>query len=598
MRLRMLQPAVNSSPNSHGATLAARVRKTLSATALFCTLGALLLAGAVGAQMGTGPFAAFPSQSTVDSRFLSFGCSGPETMEQATRISLAAPESNVSFELNVFDGDTARVDAESNRHWDLGSRQVKLSLYADPLRSGDTSPENLIGEWFGNDENATGGVLWTASAATMPDNDWWAVSITNATLAQAPSGNYFYNLVIQTDGDCASNEQLESNLKLAVSSPVTFQLSRFSLVGEICQSTDDGALVHPGSSAVTPQNADPVAVTYDGSFELFFPVAAAQAELRLFDGDFDFGTDALTASPSEVGLDACVDTDDPDTDSGYVDFPFLTPGALAEGAAGPGSPADDNSSDDLRRGEPGDPNGIGCVRYEVTDPESNVYSNPNPSGTQEWEQFLIAGSSSAYTASADQVYGGATLPGGIWTIKIVGLDMSNPVLWNASSVCSTRPAREALPAEDPNDVPRMAACPNVPTYLMGGFVWADDDGHGKMDPKEKGIAGVLVDLVRPSDGAVIASSRTGDTTNPNWESCLANFQAANVQGLACFGVDIAAEYEMRIAKANFAAGQPLSGKISTTGGETEMRSLTAGNSMYSSFGYQDADFGTVGPTCP
>ena len=33
----------------------------------------------------------------------------------------------------------------------------------------------------------------------MPDNDWWGVTITNAPIAQAPSGNYFYNLTIITD---------------------------------------------------------------------------------------------------------------------------------------------------------------------------------------------------------------------------------------------------------------------------------------------------------------------------------------------------------------------------------------------------------------
>ena len=546
----------------------------------------LIGSAALEAQIGTGPFAAFPTQNTADGRFLSFGCMGAETMDQPARIALAVPALNTSFDLNVFDGDTATVDAASKRHWDAGNRQLRFSLYADPLREGSTAPENLIGEWFGNAENATSGTSWSSSAATMPDNDWWAVTVTNTGVAQAPSGNYFYNLVIETDGTCESNESLESNLKLAVSLPVTFELSRFSVTGEICQSIDDEALVHPGSSVPAP--AVPVVVDYDGSLEMYFSVDAGQTEVRLFEGDFDFGTDGRVAFPSEVGLDECVETDDPDTDSAYADFPFSTAGALSEGAAGPGLPADDNVLDDLRRGEPGDPNGVGCVRYEVRDPENNVYFNDNPSGTAEWEQFLIASAASPFAAAADSVYDGATLPAGTWTIRIVGLDVGNPTLWNAASVCSTRPAREALPEEDPNDVPRAAACPALSTLLLGELVWADTGNLGSFDRGETGISGVLIELVRPEDGTVIATARTGDASDPNWAACAQHQGKAGTSGLACFGVDVSGKYELRIAASNFSAGGPLAGRISTTGGDTTIRSLGGEISMGKDFGYRNA----------
>lgn len=459
--------------------------------------GILLAAGVLQAQIGDGPFASFPSQNRVDGRFLSFGCVASDTMEQATRIEIAAPAANSAFDLNVFDGDTAAVDAASKRHWDLGSRQLKYSLYADPLREGNTVPENLIGEWFGNSENATAGPLWSASSATMPDNGWWAVTVANGSQAQAPSGDFFYHFVIESDGACAPNESLESNLKIAVSDPVTFQLSRFSVAGETSQSIDDEALVKPGSSLKADFKAPrapraPVAVDYDGSFEMFFSLGVGQTEVRLFEGDFDFGTDGVVGNPSGVVLDECIETDDPDTDSAYTDFPFATPGALAEGAAGAGSPADDNSSDDLRRGELGDPNRVGCVRYEVRDPENNVYFNDNPSGTAEWEQFLIAGSASPFASGADYVYGGAILPAGIWTIKIIGLDVSNPALWNAASICSTRPARATLPDEDPNDVPRAAACPEVSTFRLG--ISEEAGNPGAFDRSEPGIAGAPLGL--------------------------------------------------------------------------------------------------------
>ena len=560
------------------------------ATFLLACYGILFGAIALEAQIGTGPFAAFPTQATADARFLSFGCMGAETMDRPARIALAVPASNTSFDLNVFDGDTATVDAASKRHWDAGNRQLKFSLYADPLREGSTAPENLIGEWFGNAENATAGPSWTATSATMPDNDWWAVSVTNAAIARAPSGNFFYHFVIETDGACESNESLESNLKIAVSDPVTFELSRFSVVGEICQSMDDEALVHPGSSLPAP--AVPVVVDYDGSLEMFFSVGAGQTEVRLFEGDFDFGTDGLVATPSEVGLDECVESDDPDTDSAYADFPFPTSGALSEGAAGPGLPADDNVADDLRRGEPGDPNGIGCVRYEVRDPENNVYFNDNPSGTAEWEQFLIASAASPFAAEADSVYDGSTLPAGVWTIRIVGLDVGNPTLWNAASVCSTRPAREALPEEDPDDVPRVAACPELSTLLLGEFVWADTGNLGSFDRGDAGIAGVQVELVRPEDGTVIAWARTGDRSDPNWAACERHQGKTGTAGLVCFGVDVSGKYELRIAASNFSAGEPLAGRVSTTGGDVAIRSVSAESSMGKDFGYRSA--GSIG----
>src|SRR6185436_2026570 len=181
--------------------------------------------------------------------------------------------------------------------------------------------------------------------------------------------------------------------------------------------------------------------------------------------------------------------------------------------------------------------------------------------------------------NADHVYAGATLPEGTWTIKITGLDLGNPMFWNASTVCSTRPARATLPEEDPNDVPRAAACPSLPTYLLGEFVWNDGKNRGIQDAGEAGISGVLVELVRPDDGAVIATARTGDMKDPNWTACAANHKTGDTAGLVCFGVEAAGKYEIRIAKSNFGSYAPLKGMTSTTGGETATVSLSTDNSM-------------------
>ncbi len=542
--------------------------------------------GRASAQIGPGPFAAFPSQSATDGRFLGFGCAGIATFEQNVTIAMAAPAANATFDVNIFDGETGMPDGAARPHWDVGNRQLIYSLYADPLRNGSTSPADLIGTWTGNGANPTSGPLWTSSSSTMPDNDWWAVTVTNGAVAQAPSGNYFYNLVIGLDGSCAPGEVLESNIKVAASNPMTFRTPQFGLVGAFRQLFNDGPILYPGTFP-PPGGFLTAPTTYDGTFEFFFTLPGGETELRMFDGDFDFGTASTVGSPSGVALDPCEDEDDFDTAADYSGFPFSTTGANPEGVQGPGIPPDDNNLDAFRRGEPGDPNRIGCVRYEVTDPDGNIYFNDNPSGSFEWEQFLIASINSPFVGDADWVYGGATLPSGMWKVTIIGLDLANLNFWFADT-CATRPARDPIPGEDPDNVPRVAACSDESIYLIGDFVWSDTGNPGVLDPGEAGIPGVLMELVRPSDGSVIATAKTGDTTSPNWSACVANNTGTDINGLYCFGMDAPGTYEVRVAASNFGPGKPLEGKSSTTGGESLTRTLSADNELTYDFGYAEA----------
>lgn len=196
---------------------------------------------------------------------MGFGCAGLATFEQNVQIALAAPAATTSFDLNVFDGDTGRPDGAGKPHWDLGSRELRYALYADPLRTGSTAPGNLIGEWFGNAVNATSGPFWTSSAARMPDNAWWAATITNPSLAQAPSGNYFYNFVIETSGACGVGETLESSLKIAASNPMNFRTPRFGLVGGLRQTFNDGPIIYPGPVFPPPGGLLTAPTTYDGT---------------------------------------------------------------------------------------------------------------------------------------------------------------------------------------------------------------------------------------------------------------------------------------------------------------------------------------------
>lgn len=566
------------------------INGNIGRNALLAVAAAWLGIGALNAQPGSGPFAAFPTQSVKDGRFLAFACAGLSTLEQDVKILLAAPPSTTSFDLDVFDGDTGGLDGLGKKHWDLGTRQLRFSLYADPTRAGSTAPGDLIGEWYGNASNPTSGTLWTSSEASMPDNGWWDLTVTTSASAQAPSGNYFYNLVIDTDGTCSVGEQLESSLKIATSFPVTFRVPHFGMVGGLRQTANDLPIIYPGSTPTAPATGSflTAPTTYDGTFDFFFVLAGGETEVRLFDGDFDYGTSLLLGNPSAVALDPCVDTDDPGTSSTYAGFPFSPTGAAPEGNQGLGVPPDDNYRDAFRRGEPGDPNHVGCVRYQVTDPEAHVYSNDNPSGSFEWEQFLIASLISPFLGDADAVYIGVTLPAGIWKVEIIGLDLANLNFWYANT-CATRPSRDPLPDEDPDDVPRIAACPEESVNLLGTFVWADEKNLGVLDPGEPGIPGVLMELVRSSDGVVVDTARTGDTTGPNWEACQMNLTATDEKGLYCFGRNAPGRYEVRVAASNFEKGEPLAGSAATTSNLSSKMPIT-GNVLNLDFGYA----GTLG----
>lgn len=541
----------------------------------------------IRAQLGPGPLASFPSDDAKDGRFLGIACAGLATLEENVQLALAAPASNVTFNLNFFDGDTGAPDANGQFHWDFGTRQLKFSLYADPNHVGSTEAASLIGEWFGNSINPTHGPLWTSSSPSMPDNGWWSVTITNAPIAQAASGNYFYNLVINADGACEAGERVESNFKIATSFPVGFSTSHFGLVGALRQNASDIPILYPGSTLTHPVSGSflTAPTTYDGTFDLLFNLAAGTTELRLFDGDFDFGTTLLDGNPSNVSLDRGVDEDDPDTPSTYEGFPFVPVGAIPEGGQEPGVPPDDNYRDIFRRGELGDPNKIGCVRYEVRDPDGNVYFNDNPSGNSEWEQFLIVSATSKFIGAADWVYDRDTLPAGQWSVKIIGLDLANLNFWHADT-CATRPIPNPSPNEDPRDLPRLAACGDEATNLLGDLVWADVKNPGVIDPGEAGISGVLMELVRPSDGMVIATATTGDSSGLNWAACLANRAGSDARGLYCFGRNVPGAYEVRVAEINFAPGHPLFGTATTTGGDSRTHRPTLGNDLNLDFGYR------------
>lgn len=544
----------------------------------------VVLAVPAVAQIGLGPFAAFPTDNEVDGRMLSFGCAGVATFEEDLSITLSVPAEESEFTLSIFDGDTRKNDTNGVHHWDTGSRQLIYTLYFDPLGQGNTNPADQVAVWYGNDPNPTTSPSsdpnkqWTTTSATMPDNAWWGATIYPAAPALSPSGNYFYHLTIATDGSCNVGEALATNFKLAGLAPLSFLVPRFGFEASLRAGLNDANILYENLNVANPL-ASPS--TYDGTFDFFLQIDERIADLRLYGGDFDHGTrpGPLTGQPSGVMLQECVDTDDPDTDPLYLGFPFNPIGALPEGAKiEGGNPPDDNRIDIFRRGEPGDPNRVGCVRYELRDPVGNVYRNDNPSGNLEWEQFRVVSDLAVNPALSDYQVPGDTLPTGIWTVHTVGLDLSNLNFWYfEAGVCSNQDGQAACP-------------PKV--FVLGDTVFLDANGNGVQDPGEAGIPGVIVNLYRDTSMPPVKTVVTGDASNPDWAECVRNNTGADEDGLYCFGLNNGDDYTVEIAPENFEAGGALAGYSSTTGGETQLDTLVDDNVLTYDFGY--VAYGSIG----
>ena len=538
---------------------------------------ALVVAAALpaAAQIGPGPVAAFPTADPIDGRMLSFGCAGIETLANDIQLSIEVPSEETSLSISVFDGDTGKADASGKKHWDAGTRQLVFSLYADRFLQGSTATP--IASWTGNAPNPLSGPGWSMTAAEMPDNDWWGVTLDSHPAARAPSGNYFYLLKIELDGGgCATpTEVLASDFKVAASSPLTFLVPRFGFEASLRQVLNDGQIVYPDGFPPADNDVLGAATTFDGTFEFVLNLPAGATELRLFDGDFDHGTSAagLTALPSGRVLAPCADTDDPDTDAAYSTFPFSAGDSAPEGAVGPGSPADDSFFDVFRRGEPGDPDRMGCVRYVVTAPDARQFRNDNPSGNLEWEQFRIVSALAADPGLSDYQIADDYLPAGEWTVEIFGLDMSNLNFWFIEAdVC---PFRDGV-----------SACPRKIIYLVGDTVWYDEDGDGIQDPGENGIPGVTLNLYTEIGGPLVGTTSTADDGNLDWTECLLNNTGLDELGLYCFGATAPGPFIVEVAPENFGSGGLLAGLASTTGGEVHSDAVVDDNVLTYDFGYR------------
>ena len=277
--------------------------------------------------------------------------------------------------------------------------------------------------------------------------------------------------------------------------------------------------------------------TYDGTWTFYIDVPQPQADFVIWDGDLDRGKFDGTES----------DTDDPNTPNDVLP-PWAVPDTTFEGVAigtapSTGAPPDDRD---------GTGNGIYFLRtpsvvYTLETPDGTIFSNDNPSGSQEWESFAL--STDPFDPQTMD-FSAASLPAGLYKVTLSGMDVSNLNAWrfNHRIVCLN---------------PDGSPCIDVPRPLrIGDLVWYDTDSDGVTDylsdpgnpnsaeipgSDEYPLANVVVELL-DSSGTVVATTTTSDGTG------------TDPIGYYEFEVD-AGEWTTRVAASNFAPGGVLEGYL-------------------------------------
>ncbi len=336
-----------------------------------------------------GGYTCLPTCSETDGKFLSMpGEQMASFGGEKIVVWIGVPAGYDSFELGIFDGDSGK-DNNGNvnwwgGNWDNTTTETTYTLYADPLKDGKGTQ-----------------VIRTWQDRAMPNNAWFTDNIPVGSEAQAPSGHYFYRLEVTrpVQGYGINALKLRSSGYLSTGQADLVN-ANFAIVGMLATMNDVYILYPQFSGDWTAMGESP----YDGDWEFRFYLSNATDTIEFWDGDFDRGAWVTTVD---------IDTDDPNT----VGKPaWASPYAVDERAGGRGSPADDAPFALYRRDPP--------VWYEIIDPTGQpIYTNDEPSGTEEWEHFVASRDPSV---NADRVAGEPFQPGWYgW--HIVGLDVHNTV---------------------------------------------------------------------------------------------------------------------------------------------------------------------------
>jgi hypothetical protein len=369
----------------------------------------------------------FPSSDPVDGRFLSMPGKGMGSLHVPTHLSIGVPstEAGSPVTVDVFDGDQAGK-------WDQpGGATTTFSLYADPRRDGTGMT-----------------LLASAQHGAFADDAWTPLydAPANAPSAQAPSGHFFYRVIVTIEGDAG----VINGYKVAVRGvgQISAIQNEFSVIGGAVQIGRTSGLpavdwvitsTDPLPTQVPPANP---ANTYDGTFRFKVWVGQAGGAVSWQEGDSDHATDATAAVGAEAALPPA-----------------------------PGGPPD-GVTIRVQGGETTDYSAFvvgSAPRYRVLAPNGSVLATVNdPSGNSEYETVP--------TFDTTQI--------GYYTMEWSDLDCRNTLF--------VKPAygTEVFSAES---TPLGAPLATGQGGLRG-VVFHDRNGNGLLDAREKGVAGVPVDV--------------------------------------------------------------------------------------------------------
>lgn len=435
-----------------------RMRATAMTAALLSV--AALTAPSVDAQT---PYTCFPTCQTNDGRMLSLAGTGYDAFAgNKIDIGIGFPPGADTLEIGIFDG-------ESSGYWDRGTYPLTYKLFADPYGNGDSAV--LVATYYGN---------------SMTDNAWYTIRRGIDSEAQADNDNYVYYLEISMATNAVGST---SSFKLRTNGTITVRSHQsFSIQAPMTSGLDAG-VIYPyySSSDLAVKYSNP---RYNGIWNIYLDVISPSSELTIWDGDMDHGSDptwSLVPSPRPA------DTDDEDTPSSIPSFVASgDTNVVAEGAAG-AMPYDDNKADYNRRSP--------AIRYDVQFPSNGpIYSNNNPSGSREWEQFKIS------TATMDRSamdWHADSIPAGVYTVRVEGMDMLNVNAWRFfNNVISTNTSNVEVIGVNETGLPvAPIRATEAVNGMITGTVYYDSDTSQTQDAGEPGLPTVGVKCYMSVNGS-------------------------------------------------------------------------------------------------
>jgi hypothetical protein len=387
-----------------------------------------------------GGFTCLPSCEVDDGKFLTLVNDSMRSLGGVKLVTWVAVPGNLqSFQLSIFDGDSGK-DNNGNvnfkaGNWDNTQTEATYTIYADPMKDG--TGMQVVGVWRGNQD-------------PMPNNGWFDINLENQASAKAPSGHFFYRLEAEQppQGSGLNAFKLRSSGYLIAG---RFEQAKFpiGIIGMI-YGYNDAYILYPQFQSLS----NPGPSNYIGEWSFSFYVPSDQTLLEIWDGDFDRGTSATVDE----------DTADFNTEGKPE---WANEFAVPERAGGKGAPADDNWSFPLYLRSP-------AVLYKLIDPDgAPIYVNEEPSGTEEWERFVMSTDPSQQPdLLVDKI------KPGFYIIHIEGLDLFNAV-WLATDYEICDPVSGCGPCVWPGC--DNTACPRTIGY------WKNNVGKVLIEKRTRGV---------------------------------------------------------------------------------------------------------------